>query len=80
MNPFIINNYRLPGIRSFIKRNQMFRPVETKAARTSFELIALANEGFRSGRLRGGDRFPSPDEISKITEISNYLNIKEKSQ
>ena len=50
----------------------MFRPVETQPARTSFELVALANEGFRSGRLRPGDRFPSPDEISKMTGASLF--------
>ncbi len=70
MNPFIINNHRLPGIRGFIKRNPMFRPVETKTARSSSEVIALANGAFRSGRLRAGDRFPSPDEISKLTGAS----------
>ena len=48
----------------------MFRPVEKQPARTSCELIALATESFRSGRLRPGDRFPSPDEISKITGVS----------
>ncbi len=45
----------------------MFQPVETKTARSSSEVIALANGAFRSGRLRPGDRFPSPDEISKLT-------------
>ena len=67
MNPFITSNHRLPGIRSFIKRNSMFRQVEVQTAHSSFELLALANEAFRSGRLRLGDRFPSPDEISKLT-------------
>ena len=70
MNPFIINNHRLPGIRGFIKRNPMFREVETKTANSSSEVITLANEAFRSGRLRPGDRFPYPDEISRLTGAS----------
>lgn len=45
----------------------MFAQVEKKKVSSSSELIALANEAFRSGRLRPGDRFPSPDQISKLT-------------
>ena len=45
----------------------MFRPVEKVKARSASELIVLADEAFRSGRLRAGDRFPSPDEIAKLT-------------
>jgi DNA-binding transcriptional MocR family regulator len=70
MNPFFINNYRLPGIQSFIKRNPMFCQVKPKRAESSSKVIALANEAFQSGRLRPGDRFPSPDEISKLTGAS----------
>ena len=66
----MIHNYRLPGIRSFIKRSPRFRKVEMKTARSSSEIIELANEAFGSGGLRPGDRFPSPDEISKITGAS----------
>ncbi len=67
MNPFITYNHRLPGIRGFINRTPMFAQVEKKKVSSSSELIALANEAFRSGRLRPGDRFPSPDQISKLT-------------
>ncbi|YCM42869.1 hypothetical protein V2O64_16290 [Verrucomicrobiaceae bacterium 227] len=67
MNPFIPTNHRLPGIRSFIKRSSMFRQVEKQTVRSSSELIALAKEAFLSGRLRPGDRFPAPDEISRLT-------------
>lgn len=70
MNPFIITNHRLPGIRGFIKRNPRFREVEAKRASSSSEIISLAVEAFRTGRLRAGDRFPSPDEVSKLTGAS----------
>ncbi|MFT6181551.1 MAG: DNA-binding transcriptional MocR family regulator [Akkermansiaceae bacterium] len=70
MNPFFINNYCFPGIRSFIKRNPMFQQVKTKTANSSSEVIAFANEAFQSGRLRAGERFPSPDEVSKLTGAS----------
>ena len=75
MNPFLINNYRLPGIRSFIKRNPMFRQVKSKKVDSSSEVVALAKEAFQSGRLRPGDRFPSPDEISKLTGASVFESL-----
>lgn len=45
----------------------MFREIEIKAVQTSSELVTLAGEAFQSGRLTPGDRFPCPDEISKLT-------------
>jgi hypothetical protein len=70
MNPFTITNYCLPGIRGFVKRGPMFRQVKSKTASSSSELIAYANEAFRSGRMRPGESFPSPDEISRLTGAS----------
>jgi hypothetical protein len=70
MNSFIAHNYNFTGIRSFIKRNPMFQQGEPQIAASSSEVIALANEAFWSGRLLPGDRFPSPDEISKLTGAS----------
>ncbi|MFT6862556.1 MAG: hypothetical protein ACJAVK_001114 [Akkermansiaceae bacterium] len=70
MNTLTVNNYSLPGIRKFIKENPMFRQVEPKIADSSAEVIALADEAFLSGRLLPGDRFPSPDEISRLTGAS----------
>jgi DNA-binding FadR family transcriptional regulator len=48
----------------------MFLEMEKLAACSTSEVIALANEAVRSGRLRPGDRFPSSDEISKLTGAS----------
>ncbi len=48
----------------------MFCQVKPKRAESSSKVIALANEAFQIGRLRPGDRFPSPDEISKLTGAS----------
>ena len=45
----------------------MFRQAEKETVRSATELIALAKEAFRSRRLRPGDRFASPDQISKLT-------------
>jgi DNA-binding FadR family transcriptional regulator len=70
MNSFTTSNYFLPGIRSFIRHNPMFRQIETRTAASSSVIIALADEAFQSGRLQPGDRFPSPDEIAKLTGAS----------
>jgi DNA-binding transcriptional MocR family regulator len=48
----------------------MFRQVGPQIAVSSSEVLALANEAFQSGRLRAGDRFPNPNEISKLTGAS----------
>ena len=48
----------------------MFRQLKPKIADSSSEVVALANEAFWSGRLVPGDRFPNPDEISKLTGAS----------
>ena len=70
MNPFTATNFRLPGIRSFITRCSMFQQMETRKKHSSSELVAFANEAVHTGHLRNGDRFPTPDEISKLTGAS----------
>ena len=70
MDPFTATNFRLPGIRSFITRCAMFQQVETRKRYSSSELVAFANEAVRTGHFRNGDRFPTPDEISKLTGAS----------
>ncbi|MDB4484211.1 hypothetical protein N9044_00315 [bacterium] len=63
----MMTNHRLPGIRSFIRRNAMFRPIEMRTAGSAAEIVAMAHEAMQCGKLRAGDAFPVPDELAKHT-------------
>lgn len=67
MNPLMMTNHRLPGIRSFIKRSAMFRPIELRTANSAADIVAMAHEAMQCGKLRAGDAFPVPDELAKRT-------------
>ena len=63
----MMTNQRLPGIRSFIRRNAMFRPIELKTANSAADIVAMTHEAIQSGKLRVGDTFPVPDDLAKRT-------------
>ena len=63
----MMTNHRLPGIRSFVRRNAMFRPIEMRTASSAAEIVEMAHEAMQCGKLRAGDAFPVPDELAKHT-------------
>lgn len=67
MNFRSLSNYRLPGIRGFIKRSAVFENRNPSAVTSAKEIVAKIHHEFRSGNLKPGDYFPCPDELSKLT-------------
>lgn len=67
MNPLMMTNQSLPGIRSFIRRNAMFRTIEMRTASSAAEIVAMAHEAMQCGNLRTDNAFPVLDELAKRT-------------
>ena len=76
-NCFIHASRRLSVTQGFIKRSPMFRRIQKSRRTTTDELVLAAKTAVRSGRMRPGDPFPTPEEISDLSgaPLADSLNV-----
>lgn len=55
----------------------MFRRIQHSRRATTDELVLAAKTAVRSGRIRPGDPFPTPEEISDLSgaTLADSLNV-----
>ncbi len=67
MQLFTKSNLRLPGISGFLKRESMFRERESPAEADTAELVKEIFKTLKNEKVRAGDQFPTPGQISDLT-------------
>lgn len=75
-NCFIHASRRLSLTEGFIKRSPMFRRIRKPRPTTTDELVQAAKAAMKSGRIRPGDPFPAPEDISDLSgaPLTDCLN------
>lgn len=80
MNGLLLHTKLLPRTLGFIKRSPMFRDMPEPSKASAMEVVKAAGKAYEAGSLRPGDRFPTPDQISKfsgmqLTESLKAVNV-----
>jgi len=70
MNLFTNSNLRLPGISGFLKRDPMFHQREDSGEAGRTALIKDIFRTLKNEKVRAGDQFPTPGQISDLTGAS----------